>query len=124
MIVINEITETGTGKQHSTSITIINFNFVTEHDDLVQALFEVLNPEQNSNFVDRFIGVPVDLSKVLFIITTIHEADLTQPFWKGRMGPLKNKVRIVEFLGYATEEKIKIVKEYIIPKWQRKLWVE
>jgi ATP-dependent Lon protease len=88
----------------------------------VYALFEALNPEQNSNFVDRFIEVPVDLSKVLFILTTSADMNIifSQGHWEGRLGPLRNRMVMIEFSGYAAEEKIKIAKEHLIPKWQEK----
>jgi ATP-dependent Lon protease len=80
--------------------------------DPASALLEVLDPEQNKDFLDHYLDVRADLSNVLFIVTA-NVLD-TIP------GPLRDRMDILRLSGYIRQEKIQIAKKYLIPRNRKK----
>jgi ATP-dependent Lon protease len=72
------------------------------------ALLEVLDPAQNDTFVDNYLGVPFDLSQVLFIATANTLETIPDP--------LRDRLEILQLSGYTDQEKIEIAERYLIPK--------
>uniref|UniRef100_A0A7S3PZD5 Lon protease homolog n=1 Tax=Chaetoceros debilis TaxID=122233 RepID=A0A7S3PZD5_9STRA len=92
LVLIDEIDKLGTGYRGDPSA----------------ALLELLDPSQNSSFIDHFLDVPLDMSKVLFMCTANDLGAIP--------GPLLDRMEIVILSGYDVPEKIQIAQEYLVPK--------
>lgn len=92
LVLIDEVDKIGKGYQGDPS----------------SALLELLDPEQNANFLDHYLDVPVDLSKVLFICTANVLDTIPEP--------LRDRMEMIQMSGYVAEEKLAIANQYLIPQ--------
>ncbi|XP_053671846.1 lon protease homolog, mitochondrial [Anopheles nili] len=100
LVLIDEVDKIGRGYQGDPS----------------SALLELLDPEQNINFLDHYLDVPVDLSKILFICTANVIDTIPEP--------LRDRMEMIDMSGYVAEEKLAIAKQYLIPQAKRDSGVE
>jgi len=76
--------------------------------DIARALLEVLDGELNRHFIDRYLGIPFDLSRVLFLTTADAPENISEL--------LSENIDIIEFPGYVEEEKIEIARNFLVPR--------
>ncbi|XP_033245273.1 lon protease homolog, mitochondrial-like isoform X2 [Drosophila miranda] len=92
LVLIDEVDKIGKGYQ----------------EDPSSALLELLDPEQNANFLDHYLDVPIDLSRVLFICTANVIDTIPEP--------LRDRMELIQMSGYVAEEKVTIARQYLIPQ--------
>lgn len=78
------------------------------HGDPASALLEVLDPEQNKQFIDAYLGVPYDLSHAFFIVAVNNISEVPKP--------LRDRLEIISLPGYVSEEKMAIAKSHLLPR--------
>lgn len=80
------------------------------------AMLEVLDPQQNAEFYDNYLGVPFDLSKVMFIATANDLSQISEP--------LRDRMEIIELSGYTIEEKVEIAQRHIVKRALREAGID
>ncbi|KAG2304899.1 hypothetical protein Bca52824_033550 [Brassica carinata] len=80
------------------------------------ALLELLDPQQNAHFLDYFLNVPIDLSKVLFVCTANDTDKISDP--------LLDRMEVIELAGYTADEKMQISRDYLVKTVQRKCGIK
>ncbi|XP_055592763.1 lon protease homolog, mitochondrial isoform X2 [Uranotaenia lowii] len=100
LVLIDEVDKIGKGYQGDPS----------------SALLEMLDPEQNANFLDHYLDVAVDLSKVLFICTANVIDTIPEP--------LRDRMEMIDMSGYVAEEKMAIARQYLIPQAKKECGLE
>mmetsp|Transcript_165664 Transcript_165664/g.531826 ORF Transcript_165664/g.531826 Transcript_165664/m.531826 type:complete len:1024 (+) Transcript_165664:75-3146(+) len=100
LVLIDEVDKIGRGHQ----------------GDPASALLELLDPSQNSSFMDHYLDVPVDCSRILFVCT----ANVTDTI----PGPLLDRMEVIRLSGYDLQEKVRIAEDYLVPNSMREagLW--
>ncbi|KAL0661216.1 hypothetical protein Bca4012_098053 [Brassica carinata] len=88
----------------------------SSRDDPEGALLELLDPQQNTHFLDYFLDVTIDLSKVLFVCTA-NDTDKIS-------GPLLDRMEVTELAGYTTDEKMHIARDYLLKNVKRKCGIK
>ncbi|SCV04037.1 LAMI_0H12926g1_1 [Lachancea mirantina] len=86
------------------------------HGDPAAALLELLDPEQNNSFLDNYLDIPIDLSKVLFVCTANTLDTIPRP--------LLDRMEVIELTGYVADEKIKIAEQYLSPNAKKAAGLE
>jgi ATP-dependent Lon protease len=74
----------------------------------MSALLEVLDPAQNHGFTDTYLGLPFDLSGVVFVATANEEGNIP--------GPLRDRMEIIRISGYTLEERVAIAQQHLLPR--------
>jgi ATP-dependent Lon protease len=99
-------------KRYSNPVVVVDdldkMALYSNNMSLPLAMLEVLDPKQNKNFIDTYVGISVNLSKAIFITTVETLDDVPQP--------LTERMEVIEFTGYIDSEKIEIGQKFIIPK--------
>ncbi|XP_048615552.1 lon protease homolog 4, chloroplastic/mitochondrial-like [Brassica napus] len=88
----------------------------SSRDDPEGALLELLDPQQNTHFLDYFLDVTIDLSKVLFVCTANDTYKIS--------GPLLDRMEVTELAGYTTDEKMHIARDYLLKNVKRKCGIK